>query len=601
MSKTRAISEARGIAEARSGARRKGRTKGKPGAAEKAAAEPRRPGSSGTPGTRWLVYLAAAALAYLAYLVYAPALSGPFVFDDISLPYDTPGFPGALSAWVRGVRPLLMFSYWINYQVSHAPDGFHAVNFLCHLLNSLLIFFIARKLLRPDPSAGLLPAFAAAVFLLHPVQTEAVSYVAGRSECLSVLFFLAAFAVYLYRRTPAVSWKIALAVLVLFAAAVATKEHTLVLPALLLLTDYYWNPGFSFAGIKRNWRLYVPIALGAAAGMAFVARILAYTGSTAGFGLKDFTWYQYFFTECRAFFVYLRLLVLPFGQSPDWEYTVSRNILDHGAIFGLAAILALVAAAIYFRRRHPLASYGFLVYVLLMAPTSSFVPIKDPVAERRLYLPMIGMLLVVIALLARLRVDRRKLAAALCGIAVALSIPTYRRNQLWANEIDLWEDAARNSPGKQRVQSQLAHAYFTSGRCRDAIARYAEAARVAPADFGLLVDWGFAYDCAGQPDAAVAKLQEAARLDPTAYVYSQIAMVYAKRSRWQEAFDALALAEKLNPNYDMIYDNRGGVRARTNDLAGAAADYRHALALNPANLHARQMLDIVQRQLNSRQ
>jgi hypothetical protein len=66
---------------------------------------------------------------YAAYLVYAPALSGPFVFDDISLPYGTPGFPGALSAWIGGVRPLLMFSYWVNYQFSPAPDGFHVVNF----------------------------------------------------------------------------------------------------------------------------------------------------------------------------------------------------------------------------------------------------------------------------------------------------------------------------------------------------------------------------------------------------------------------------------------------------------------------------------------
>jgi tetratricopeptide (TPR) repeat protein len=576
------------------GASRKGRAKARPHGAEKAAVEARKP------GTRWWIYIAAAAVVYLAYLVYAPALSGPFVFDDVSLPYDTPGFSSALHMWTRGVRPLLMFSYWVNYRISQAPYGYHAVNFVCHLLNCLLIFLIAGKLLRPDPSKGLLPAFAAAVFLLHPIQTEAVSYIAGRSECLSVLFFLAAYAVFLYRPAPAISWKIAIAVLVLFGAAAAAKEHTLVLPALLLLTDYYWNPGFSFSGIRRNWRLYVPIALGAAAGGVLVARILAHNGS-AGFSLKDFTWYQYFFTECRAFFVYLRLLVFPAGQTPDWDYPISRNIMDHGAIFGLAAILALVGAAIYFRRRYPLASYGFLVYVLLMAPTSSFVPIKDPVAERRLYLPMIGILLVLIAALSRIRVDRRKLAAAFGGIAIVLGILTYQRNLVWANEIDLWEDAARKTPGKQRVLSQLAHAYFSSGRCLDAIARYAEAARVAQPDYGLLVDWGLAYDCADQPDRAVAELRAAAKINPTAHVYSQIGMVYAKQSRWQEALDALDQAAKIDSNYDMIYDNRGGIRAKTNDLAGAAADYHHALSINPGNEHARHMLDIVQRQLNTRQ
>jgi tetratricopeptide (TPR) repeat protein len=577
------------------GARRK-RAKGKARVSEKAATAT----GTRTSGTRWWIYAAAAAVAlYVTFQVYAPALGGPFVFDDTFLPYGTPGFPHALRAWIAGVRPLLMFSYWVNYQLSQAPFGFHVTNVLIHLLNSLLVFSITRKLLQPGSSDVLLPAFAAAVFLLHPIQTEAVSYVAGRSEGLSVLFFLAAFAVFLYRRSPAVSWKISIAVLVLFGAAVTTKEHTAVLPALLLLTDYYWNPGFSFSGIRRNWRLYVPIALFAAAGLAFVAQVLAHT-STAGFNLLGLTWYQYFFTECRAFFVYLRLLVFPVGQNLDWEFPISRSIVEHGAIFGLVAILLLAAAAIYFRRRYPLMSYGFLVYVLLMAPTSSFVPIIDPVAERRLYLPMIGILLVLAGGLARMRVGRPRLAGAMCGIVAVLGVATYQRNQLWASDIALWEDTARKSPGNQRAHFQLGHTYYTSGRCSDAIAQYAEAARLQKPDYPLLVDWGLAYDCVNQPDEAVAKLREAAALEPKAHVYTQIGMVYAKRSRWPEALEALAQAEKLDANFDMIYDNRGGIRANTNDLAGAAADYEHALALNPSNEHARQMLEIVRRRLNAR-
>src|ERR1022692_5246661 len=93
----------------------------------------------------------------------------------------------------------------------------------------------------------------------------------------------------------------------------------------------------------------------------------------------------------------------------------------------------------------------------------------------------------------------------------------------WSSDVcscDLWEDAARKSPGKQRVHFQLAHTYYTNGRCSDAIAQYAEAARVQKPDYGLLVDWGLAYDCADQPDRAVAKLREAAALVPTAHVYS---------------------------------------------------------------------------------
>jgi tetratricopeptide (TPR) repeat protein len=583
--------EARGIS--RAGTHRKDRAKGKQRAAEKAAAAERAPGS------RWWIYLAAAACASVAlYLVYAPALSGPFIFDDTYLPYHTPDFHNTLGAWIGGVRPLLMFSYWVNYQFSREPFDFRATNILIHLLNGFLVFFIVRKLLRRNPPEWLLPGFAAAIFLFHPIQTEAVSYIAGRSESLSALFLLAAFAVFLYRRPTAVSWKISIAVLALFGAAVCAKEHTLVLPALLLLTDYYWNPGFSFSGIRRNWRLYVPIALGAAGGLVFLARILR-GAQSAGFGLKDFTWYQYFFTECRAFWVYLRLLVFPAGQNLDWEYPISRNIMDHGAIFGLAAILLLAAAAIYYRRRYPLASYGFLVYVLLMAPTSSFVPIRDPIAERRLYLPMIGILLVAAAALEHVRVDRRKLAAALCGIVLVLGIATYRRNELWASDTAMWEDAARKSPGKQRVHFQLAHTYDSHGQCRDALAQYAEAAKLEQPDYGLLVDWGLAYDCADDPDAAVAKLRQAAALNPTAHVYSQIGMVYAKRAQWPEALAALAQAEAADPGYATTYYYRGGVRAKTGDFAAAAADYRHALALDPLIQPAREGLAYAEQQLRA--
>ena len=579
--------------EVRSKGGRRGRAKDKPLRVDKRGAEARKPAS------RWWIYLAAGALAlYLVFQVYAPALNGPFVFDDTSQPYHSQDYSGDLRIWMHGVRPLLMLSYWLNYQHSPAPFGFHVVNVLIHLLNGVFIFVIVRKLLRRDSSDWLLPAFAAAVFLLHPIQTEAVSYIAGRSETLSVLFFLAAFTVFLCRPSPIVSWKISAAVLLLFSAAVATKEHTLTLPALLLLTDYYWNPAFSFSGIRRNWRLYLPIGVGALAGLAFVARMLA-QATSAGFALKDLTWYQYFFTQCRVFFVYLRLLLFPVGQNLDWDYSVSRNILDHGAVFALAAILLLAAAAIYFRRRYPLASYGFLVYLLLMAPTSSFVPIKDMLAERRLYLPMVGILLVVTAALARLTLDRRKLAAALCGILTLFAVLTYRRNQLWASDTALWEDAAYNSPHKQRVHFQLGHIYFTDGRCAEAIAQFALAARLSQPDYGLLVDWGLAYECADQPEAAVSKLREAAALDPTAHVYTQIAMVYAKRSHWPEALDALTRAEKLDPKYAITYYYRGGVRAKTGDFAGAVEDYRHALLLDPQLQPAREGLAYAEQRLDA--
>src|SRR5260370_17577880 len=120
---------------------------------------------------------------------------------------------------------------------------------------------------------------------------------------MSVLLCLSALAMFLYRKSAAITVPVVIAVLVLFALASLTKEHTAVLPILLLLTDYYWNPGFSVVGIRRNWRLYIPIAVVGALAIALVARVLS-AATTAGFGVREFTWYQYFFTACRPIWDY---------------------------------------------------------------------------------------------------------------------------------------------------------------------------------------------------------------------------------------------------------------------------------------------------------
>src|SRR5262249_39715710 len=153
------------------------------------------------------------------------------------------------------------------------------------------------------------------------------------------------------------------------------------------------------------------------------------TGSlSAGFHLKDLTWYEYFFTECRALFVYPALLLMPIHLTPDWDFPISRTILDHGAIFGLIALLALSALAWRFRKTYRLALFGFFAYLILMAPTSSILPIKDPVAERRIYLSMLGLLLIAIDFLDRVKLEPKKLAAVAGAIALVLTVATHARS-----------------------------------------------------------------------------------------------------------------------------------------------------------------------------
>ena len=308
-----------------------------------------------------------------------------------------------------------------------------------------------------------LAVFAAALFLLHPVQTESVAYVASRSETLSVFFFLAAFAVFIYRETTTVTTPRTLAILVLFVLACASKEHAAVLPALLMLTDYYFITPFRLAGIRRNARLYAPIAIAGVAGVAFVFTILQ-RATTAGFGIKEFTWYEYLFTQFKVIWLYLRLYIAPYGLNGDYEYPVSHNLLEPGSILGLVGLLALAVLAWRFRREYPLASFGYFGFLILLAPTSSVVPIKDVAVERRLYLPFICLLLITVDFIRRWNASRGLVAGALTAVCAVAAVASYQRNQVWGSALAFWQDTAAKSPTNARAQFQLAYAQWQNGQ-----------------------------------------------------------------------------------------------------------------------------------------
>jgi hypothetical protein len=531
-----------------------------------------------------------------AFEVYWPALRGPFLLDDMHLTYMLPGAARIpLMGWLRQMRPLLMFSFWLNFQQSGAEStfGYHLVNLFLHFFNTILIFLAVRKILSwaslEQVRTRILSFFAAGLFLLHPAQTESVSYIASRSETLSVFFVLAAFVVFLYRGTAALSVPRIFCILALFAAAGLSKEHTAVLPALLIITDYYWNFEFSPSMIWRNWKLYVPIALGVGLASVPILAILR-NNPTAGFQMRDLSWAQYFFTECRVIWDYVRLFFLPAGQNLDPDIQISRNILAHGAIFALAGLVIVSVLAWIYRRRFPLASYGWFVWLILLAPTSSLVPIRDPMAERRMYLPFIGLLFVTLEFLRRWNVSRNALITALALVLIVEGALSYQRNLLWSNAVDIWKDTVSKSPAKYRPSFQLAYVEYQAGSCNDAVDQYQKTATLQRPREDLLLDWALAYDCAGNTQAAIAKLQQAAARRPSAHIYSQIGMEFGKMGNYTAALAALDKAQELNPGFAMTYFYVGNVHSIQGNPAQAIADYKHVLALDPDNQPAREAL-----------
>jgi tetratricopeptide (TPR) repeat protein len=387
----------------------------------------------------------------------------------------------------------------------------------------------------------------------------------------------------------------------LFGAAVLTKEQGVVLPVLFLLTDLWWNSEGPLRAVRANWKLYTVLAVGAFAGIALVWKLIlgVGTGDSAGFGLKAFTWYQYLFTEFRVIFAYIFNFLLPVNLNADWDFPISRTLFDQGSVFALAGLLALAALAWHYRRRFPLAGYGYFVFLALLAPTSSILPIKDPIADRRMYLPALGLILIAIDLLGRLKLERKAMAGLAAIIVLMAAFATHARAELWGNPLALWQDTALKSPRKMRPHFQLAFAYQEQGRFDLAVAEFQKTADLEPPTADLLIDWGLAYDGLNQPEMALSKFREAAAKTPSAHVYTQIGYIYAKRSQWNEANEAFDMAARIDPGFAITYLYKGQVHLAKNELPAALAEFQHALQLDPRLEPARQALVTTQRRISS--
>lgn len=523
-------------------------------------------------------------------MLYYPAMRGPFVFDDLALPFQLTLGEEPLTAWLAGTRPVLMFSYWLNQQSSADPFGYHLVNVLIHAINTALVFFVLTRLLAPagwaERQIRLGASAGAAVFLAHPLATESVSYIAGRSESLAALFVLAAFALFLHRREHEIRWRDALVILGLFGLGVAAKENAVALAGVLLLTDWI----FPRASSRR---LYLLLAPAAAIAVALVLRALL-NGGNAGFAVREFTWYQYAFTQTRAIFDYLRLAILPFGQSIDHDFPISRTLLQHGAWFYAVALAALIVLAVRERRRHPLSAFGLMMFLAWLAPTSSVIPIADPLVERRMYLPLIGLILIACDGASRLRLSAPQARGAFAVVLAILCILTWERNTLWGQPEKLLAAAAWQSAHNPRPVANLTETLIADNRCHEALPWLERAERLLPRNYVIETSWGRALECVGRREEALTRLQAAAGIHPSWKLFELIGLLSAEMGRMESAGMALRKAVVLEPNAGSPHRSLALWHKAMNDLPSAEAEYRAALALDRNDSRARMGLAQVQ-------
>ena len=435
--------------------------------------------------------LSVAAIPVLVALLYRKTLFGPFVFDDrASVSQNLSLFFGTWRNQVFSNRPLLNLSYAFTFHVSGLkPWAHHLANIALHALNGLLVYAWVRLTLELPrfrdryPNAPWLALAVALLFSVHPLQTEVAAYVSGRGDALEGSFMLAAMiALTLALRWDALPrWRAAARAGAAVGAlcALLSKESGAVGPLLLFLFDWAASGRSPARLLRRHWLLY-----GVLAASWIVPAWMLWTfpeyAETAGlsfgqaqYGIRPLS---YLYTQPGVILHYLRLSVLPVGQVFDYEWPLSSTLLEPGVLLPGLALLGLLVGALTTWRRAPSYAFAVLWFFLTLAPTSSILPIADVIAERRMYLPLVGVLLVIAlaftdgtrALIARGRLSSRQVRTTAAGLtacaAVACSILTWQRNLLWCDPVALWADSVSKSPGNPRAMANLGAQHAIRGQ-----------------------------------------------------------------------------------------------------------------------------------------
>ena len=587
-------------------------------------------------------------IALAGFLAYSNTFHVPFQFDDDAYIVNNPTIrsfrylfapteiheltelsPTAVPISLRYVfitRVVGFASFAVNYRL-HGLDvvGYHVFNLLIHILNGMLVFLIIKATLETDRFASLagedpdwprvmIPVASALLFVCHPIQTQAVTYISQRFVSLASFFYLLSILLYVQARLDSPGWRrhVKHAVAVVSAvAAMLTKEFAFTLPFVIAL----YEMSFCEGAVRDRIRLLLPFAatlmilpalvfLQQAEGKALVSTMRTITAADETHISRT----GYLLTQFQVVVLYLRLLFLPVGQNVDHDVPVPRSLFEMPVFLSFILLLALFSAGVLLhvvagrKREYPelrLISFGILWFFVTLSVESSLIPLGELAAEYRMYLPSVGVILSIVSLVShasrRFHNVKALRPAALYGffaaVVLLLSAATYHRNAVWSSEISLWEDAARKSPRKIRPHQNLGTHYLLKGRLEDARRELVIALTLDPGNPELHNNLGLVYKKRGEYDHAMREFVTVLKLNPEdPMAHYNLGNLFLAQGNIPEAIREYRIVLERVPDYDEGHHNLGIAYEKNGHSAEAIREFREAVRLNPENKNARSNL-----------
>ncbi len=578
----------------------------------------------------------------LGFLIYSNTFNVPFHFDDVYNIIDNPAIkdfkyfkePSLIQKYKPLYDALMMryigyLTFAINYKIhSLNVTGYHIVNLVIHIFNSiifyLLIFLIFSTpyfrnhgIKNPDTSR-LIAFFASLLFVCHPIQTQAVTYIVQRLTSLATMFYLSSLIMYIKARitlsqkadisffsAPTLIFYCLSIISAIF--AMKTKEISFTLPIIIILCEFM----FFEESFKKRLLFLIPFILT----MLIIPFGLLGSNRPAGDllgGLGEATRVEtamsrldYLFTQFRVIVTYIRLLFLPVNQNIDYDYPVYNSFYEPNVFLSFLFLLSIFIIAVYFFYRSKssannnsiqylrLISFGIFWFFITLSVESSVIPIIDVIFEHRLYLPSIGVFIAISSLVYIVfnKLKSTEAKALLISfsflILFTFSIATYVRNNLWKEPITLWEDVIRKSPNKARGYNNLGFLY-TQANQHDKALYYLQKATELKSSYSVARhNLGLAYAKKGMIDDAIKELRLSVELDPSnALAHYDLALAYIKKGEMQNALQQLNEAIRYKPDYAEAYNNIGAIYFLMNHLDEAIENFQMALRFKPDNAEA---------------
>lgn len=552
-----------------------------------------------SPNSIWFPRFICVALVLATLATYQNSFSSPFVYDDISAIKDNPTIrqlwplstvlspPSDSGVTVSG-RPLVNFSLAINYAVGGtAVEGYHAVNLGIHLFAGLVLFGIIRRTLQlpslrsrfgSDESCTLLAGATALLWLVHPLQTESVTYVVQRAESLVGLFYLLTFYCFLRSITGGSPHYWQMLTVVACLLGMACKEVMASAPLLVLFFDRAVASGSFRTAWQRHARLY----LGLGGTWILLAWLVVGTGGrggTVGFGAGGVSSWHYALTSARAIGQYLKLTFWPDLLIFDYGTAVEKHLLP--VLPESLLIVSLLILTIYALGRRPLLGFLGLWFFAILGPSSSIIPITtETIAEHRMYLPLAAILALVVIGLSQLL--GRKALIIYLALALGAGWRTSTRNEDYADEIKLWRGSLIKYPDNARAHNSVGEILYRQGKFEEAGADFRKALGLSPNYTDALNNLGKSLAQRGRAAEALPYFEAALRLQPdSADTLNNIGNVLFILGKKEKVIANYREAVRIRPNFAEAHNNLGVALAEKGQYEEAIKHYVISLHLDP--------------------